>query len=92
MAQVAHGAFEFSLQYPDVTQEWFRDSNFIVVLAVPTLANLEALSARLDGTAKIVRVYEPDVNDELTCLVVGPDPDIARSLSHIPLALKGVHV
>ena len=90
---MAHAAFEFSLLYPEITSRWFRDSNFIVVLSVSDFAELEALSARLDGEAdSLVRVYEPDVNDELTCIVMGPDPDIARSLSHIPLALKGAHV
>lgn len=90
---MAHGAFEYSLQYPEITSRWFRDSNFIVVLSVATLADLEVLSVRLDSEAEsLVRVYEPDVDDELTCLVMGPQPDLARTLSHIPLALKGVPV
>ncbi len=87
-AQVAHGAFEFTLAYPEVTSRWFQDSNYVVVLSVSSLIELELLAARLDGLRHVVHVREPDINDELTCIVAGPEYIVSQLLANLPLALR----
>jgi peptidyl-tRNA hydrolase len=87
-AQVAHGAFEYSLSYPEVTERWSKDSNYVVILSVSSLIELELLAARLDGLRHVVHVREPDIDDELTCIVAGPEYVVSQLLANLPLALR----
>lgn len=91
-AQAIHGALAFSVEYPEITIPWHRDSNYLVVLSVPNEATLLALAEKYAGK-KHHLVREPDWNDVATALVVEPDNDFNRhTLSAFPLALKGAKV
>lgn len=88
-AQAVHAAFSFALAEPDLCRRWHDESNFLVVLSVPDLDALEALRSRLDRKGlPCLAVNEPDLDDELTAIVLHPFAGAGRWVSGISLALK----
>lgn len=84
-----HAAIGFALHHPAVTEEWHRDSQFVVVVAVPDEATLLALSQ----TALAIGVepyvwHEPDQDGEATALVLTPGLAAMKLCSSLPLAGK----
>ena len=90
LAQSAHAAFEFSVKYPDIVKTWNDASNNLVCLSTPSEIDLLALSECLlhVGITQMIRVVEPDLDDELTAIAIAPHPEVHRLLSNLPLALK----
>ena len=87
-AQIAHAAFLYSVTFPEQTVRWHEASNYIVCLSVPSHEDLTLLSKTLDHQPHKVEVYEPDVDDELTCIAVGPEYEVRQLLGSLPLALR----
>lgn len=87
--QSAHAAFAFAVAHPDLTALWHRESKFLILLAVPDEAELEALSHRVEH-ARLTAVAwrEPDWGDTLTALAIAPDPMTSRLLANYPLTLR----
>lgn len=73
-AQVGHALISWALAYGEPPEN-------LVVLAVKNLAELTALSEKLDGD--VVRFREPDLGDELTAIAAGPA--LWRAFSSLPL-------
>lgn len=72
-SQLVHAQRQFAAEHPDEDLRWFRGSNTIVLLEVPTEDHLAQLErrARIAGTS--VSVFrEPDLGDQLTSLALGP--------------------
>lgn len=68
---------------------WHRESKFLILLAVPDEAALEALRARaVDARLCVTPWREPDWDDTLTAVAIGPDPLTARLLANLPLTLR----
>lgn len=87
-AQAVHGAFEVASSC-DSVQRWLDVSNYLVILSAADEADLQALAGRMRSAGIYVcEVHEPDLDNELTCLVVLPHPENRRFLSAYPLALK----
>lgn len=82
MAQAIHAAIQFGQENPGVFQQWYTESNNIVVLQagdVPELTD-ELVGAGL----RVSRFHEPDLAGALTAFCVEP---AARSrLSDLSLA------
>jgi peptidyl-tRNA hydrolase len=72
--QAAHALQEFNIQHPECAQAWYNDSNTLAFLAVP---NEGALGVLLKKAANrgipVAAFYEPDRDNELTALAIGPD-------------------
>ena len=84
-AQAAHAAFHFSVDHPDLTARWVRDSNYLILLAVPDEQALLRLTRRVEAagvTFSLVR--EPDMADEATAVAVAPSRS-ARVFANLPL-------
>ncbi len=85
--QAAHALREFVREHPEVDQEWYQKSNTLAFLAVADEDEL----ARLLSVAKfrcipVAGFREPDRNDELTAIAIGPQgKGLCRRL---PLALS----
>lgn len=73
-AQVGHALIAWALAYGEPPEN-------LVVLSVKNLAELTALSERLEGD--VIRFREPDLGDELTAIAAGPA--LWRALSNLPL-------
>jgi|SRR5882724_10204446 len=86
-AQAAHAAFEFAREHWTACAGWMRDSNFIVLVTVPDEAALRELSitARYEAHIETSMNYEPDLDGELTAIVLAPCPASKRLCSQLPL-------
>ncbi len=88
--QAAHAMREFAEHHPEVERAWYSKSNTLAFLAVPDEAALGVLlekARRRDIPA--ASFHEPDRNNEMTAIALGP---AARSLvSNLPLALGRSH-
>jgi len=73
-AQVGHAIAEWVLAHG-------APPDNLVVLVVPDRAALEAVVARVSG--RVVAFREPDLDDEVTAVAVGPEH--WRALSSLPL-------
>ena len=87
MAQAVHAAFGFAHDHPEITAEWLRDSQFVVVVSVPDEHSLVSLAATaVSRELATVLWHEPDIDDELTAIAIAPSPEATRLCSSLPLA------
>ena len=85
-AQAAHAAFEFSIRYPLITQQWIDSSNFIVLATTPDERSLLSLHRQaIDSGLRACLNYEPDVGDTATATVIEPGPTAKRLCRDLPL-------
>ena len=90
-AQSAHAAFEFSRQHRLVATGWMVESNFIVLVTVPDEDSLARVATTANERGlRITLNYEPDVDNQLTAVVIEPGPEARRLCSHMPLVGKGL--
>lgn len=95
IAQVAHATSEFAANGNSIFNKsfnrWFKHSKYIIVLSVPTLAQLKETVKilQLNGV-KVYQNYEPDLSNELTAVATNPDDFIKckKLLRHLKLALS----
>lgn len=91
VAQTTHAALHFFQNYPEITQDWIRSSNYIACLAVKDenqLLNLLELAQKRG--IKHYAFYEPDINNQLTAICFEPTQEARKITSNIPLAGKEV--
>lgn len=71
--QAAHALREFSEHFPQEDRQWYQLSNTLAFLAAPNEDSLKTLlkKARLVGVP-VAPFQEPDRNDELTAVALGP--------------------
>lgn len=83
--QLGHGLTEFIFQHPEMAGRWHRESNTLAYLIVPDEAALGVLLKRARRRdLPHATFHEPDRNNEMTAIALGP---AARSLvSGLPLA------
>jgi peptidyl-tRNA hydrolase len=86
-AQAAHAAFEFALAYPELTDEWATTSNNLILVAVDDEAALYRLERARLGMPHLL-VHEPDLDDQATAMVLGPDQAAKQLCRNLPLALQ----
>lgn len=91
LAQACHCCFEFSKQFPALTNNWMTNSNYLAILAVKNEDDLIRLIHRLEQKQVRFAVFrEPDFNNEITAVAVEPSPISKKLTSSIPLALKNI--
>ena len=89
MAQAVHAAFDVAVADPLTVRDWAIISNYVVVLSVADEPALATIAAELRARHVSVReVTEPDLDNQLTAIVVLPHPEAHKVLSKLPLALK----
>ena len=85
-----HAGFLFATEFPELTEKWHTDSQFVVVLQTSGLNALNERFNRLHGSgAPHVMFHEADLDDEPTAFAT-LGPHAGRVLSDLPLALKEV--
>lgn len=78
----------FATEFPEATEKWHRESNFIVVLQIPDLPRLRSRYQAMTSLERTI-VIEPDIGNEPTafaCL----GPAAGRLLSDLPLCQREV--
>jgi hypothetical protein len=82
MAQGIHASKLFEREYPELEQQWYEESNNIVVLEHEDLVDVARELEQLGY--KLSRFHEPDLDDALTAVCA--EPKAWRVLSNIRLA------
>lgn len=89
LAQAVHAAFQFSAEYPSTSLSWHRDSNYLVVLSVPDEEALTSLvSKAVSRDVSLSMVLEPDLDNQLTAVVLEPGDASRRLCGSLPLAMR----
>ena len=85
--QATHAARQFHHEYPEIDQKWFETSNTLAFLSVP---NEQALGVLLEKAASrgipVAAFHEPDRDNELTAIAIGPRGK--KITQGLPLALQ----
>jgi peptidyl-tRNA hydrolase len=89
VAQTAHAALDFAIEYPDIGKQWKQESGYICILQVPDeedLLDIVDLARRRETRYSLF--YDPDVDGgSFTALAVEPG-EFHLALSSLPLALR----
>lgn len=86
-AQSVHGAIAFTLAHPELVRAWHGASNNVVLLEAQDEAALARLVARArEGGVPHCMFTEPDLDDALTAVALGPTG--SRLVSSLPLTLR----
>ena len=86
-AQSIHGVIEFNLNYPSIIQEWHDTSNRVVILAVQNEAELKAIIEKATmNHITMMWFSEPDLNNQITSVVLEPTVTSAKLVANIKLA------
>ncbi len=85
----AHSAIQFQFDHPDLASEWYKNSNYLCLLAV---SNEEELQ-RLIGQATLHNIRfsvfrEPDIDNQIAAIALAPHPKSKKLCSNLRLALK----
>lgn len=88
-AQVAHVAFEFTIENPSLVRQWHQDSNYLVIVAVADGHAIHELAVKADDFNLAYWVMqEPDMNDEATAIALEPGQVARKLCASLPLALR----
>ena len=89
LSQSCHAAMHFYFDYPKLTEDWIKNSDFIVILNIEDEQKLQELlktANKLNIAASAF--YEPDLNNELTAIALAPCQMSKKLCRGLPLALK----
>ena len=79
------------MKYPAESHQWFSDSNYLWQCACKDEFELEALAQKAEKAGlKIVRFFEPDINDQLTAISIEPSEQTRKLVRHLPKMLSGL--
>lgn len=89
LAQAVHSAIQFTQEWPDLAAPWYIDSNYLVVVSVPTEDDLRDLADQAKELGVRYSItQEPDYGDEWTALALQPGETARLLCSCMELALK----
>jgi hypothetical protein len=87
--QAIHALREWVDTHPIADQAWYETSNTIAFLEVDDEPRLRRLLDRARERGIPVAAFtEPDLDDQLTAIVLAPGRDARRLCSSLPLALR----
>jgi len=87
--QSCHAMRQFTEEHPEIDKQWFKSSNYIVLLSVENeeaLENLIAIASIKNVRLAIFR--EPDIGDQITAIAFEPGEQSRRLCSRLKLALN----
>lgn len=88
-SQLFHAGIEFGFEYPELYKEWHDKSNYVCLLQIESERELFNLSIKAEElNIPYVKFCEPDLNNSLTAICLGPGLKTKKLLSHLKLAFK----
>lgn len=87
--QSTHAAINFTQKYPAETHQWFTTSNYLWQCACKDEFELEGLAQKAEKLGlKIVRFFEPDINNQLTAIAIEPGEQTRKLVRNLPKMLS----
>lgn len=84
-----HASHVFSQEHPEIFNNWYKNSNYLAFLSVKNendLIKILEKSIRLNIKCSYFR--EPDIDNQITAIVLEPSYISKKLCSNFPLALK----
>jgi chaperonin GroEL (HSP60 family) len=89
IAQSGHAIIEFSKQFSELYNNWYHNSNYLIILEIDNEEKLKRLFYKLqDNDANVVAFTEPDINDQLTSICYYGTPEMRKITQKLDLALE----
>lgn len=90
MAQSTHAAIQFGYEHPEIHNEWFKQSNYLCMLAANNEAELmKLIDKAVAQDIKFSIFREPDIDDQITAIALEPGCKSKKLCSNLRLALRG---
>ena len=87
LAQACHGMRQWSQDHPERDQQWFQESNTVAILGLKDSTHLRKIHKKAESLGIPHAIFhEPDMDNEPTCLVLGPAPLTRKLTKNLPLA------
>ncbi len=84
-----HGVVDFLYKYPEESKTWHFNSDYLVVLNVKDEDELFNLSVSADKlNIKQAEYREPDIENQLACIVLEPGKPTKKLCQNLKLALS----
>jgi peptidyl-tRNA hydrolase PTH2 len=91
--QASHAIADFIFQYPEEARLWHDNSNYLIILTVPTEQDLRNLPKTLGLLGIRYTLFtEPDIDNAPTALALCPGPNVKKFCQGFPLALSDKRV
>lgn len=93
IAQALHAFREFVFEYSELETSWYKNSNYIAILAGKDEDELINLIGRLEKKGIKFSIFrEPDLDNQITAIAIEPGDKGRRITSSLPLALRNCEV
>lgn len=87
--QATHAAIKFIFEHPEIANEWYNNSEYLVELSIENQEKLLELTEKLRWKGiSFSEFREPDMDNELTSIALEPTEKARRVVSSMPLMLK----
>lgn len=88
--QSIHAAIQFKFEHPEISVNWFENSNYLGLLSVANEGELVALTERAKELGISYSIFrEPDIDNQITAIALAPGQKSKKLCSRFPLALRG---
>jgi len=82
---------QWSHDYPELDGIWFENSNYLALLSVSNENDLHKLITKASAMdVKVSCFREPDLNNEVTAIVLEPCKVSKKLCANLPLALSEI--
>jgi peptidyl-tRNA hydrolase len=87
--QSIHAAIQFKFEHPEISKDWFEQSNYLGLLSVLNEQDLLRLIERAQTEGIKHSIFrEPDIDDQITAIALEPGSKSKKLCSNLKLALK----
>ena len=87
--QSSHAGIDFQHQHPEISKQWNTKSNYLIILSVENEEQLSLFIKKFKyHNLKTTVFREPDIDNQITAIVVEPGEKSKKLTSNLPLALK----
>ena len=87
--QSLHAGIQFAMEHPDIHKEWYEQSNYLGLLSTSDELELNKLIEKANAAGIPCSVFrEPDVDNQITAIAIGPGPKSKKLCSNLKLALR----
>ena len=84
-----HAGFFFAQKYPEITNRWLTDSQYLIIVRVNSESDLKTIQKKADYIGlNSVMWSEPDLDNQATALALEPHALSRVLCANLPLAGK----
>jgi len=87
--QASHAVIQFIFEHPEIANDWYNISQYLVFLSVKNQEELLELAEKLRWKEILFSEFrEPDLDNEVTAIALEPSNEARKVVSSMPLLLN----